>query len=286
MEPKTLEILLKYVRFDQRASLALYIPSILPNEVSLDYFHLSDLSLTIDTVTYDFYEFWNFWIPSPPSKQEMKRIRDQKHFGNLFLRKIDLIGRWEHKVPLGITQGEAERKLIHFLIGKYEMVKIRRLRIDDVEDFMERIGEERKGKIWVEELGVQDGMEFQRICSFLNQGSFPLKKLEIEAKGDVDWDDERIQSARCLKIKAEPGFDSNKFLKTYLTRNHPQGTRLTLQVQNTSEILGIFDFLEENYSLKGLQLGRETIMDLGMCRMKLFEGSFWWIFDLEVLKLI
>ncbi|UMM20670.1 hypothetical protein L5515_015856 [Caenorhabditis briggsae] len=188
--------LLKYLRFDQRASLSLHIPQIRSIEATVplkwDYFRLEPLSLTIDTVIFDFYEFWNFWISSPPSKKEIEKISKRKHFGNLFFRKADLINRWEKKVPIGITQEEAELKFLDFLFGRFEKVNIRRLRIDDVEDFQKRIPEKMRSRILVKELhlAIQNFQEFRKIFDFLIPS--PWEKLEIEIENLKNLELEKV----------------------------------------------------------------------------------------------
>ncbi|PIC49560.1 hypothetical protein B9Z55_008125 [Caenorhabditis nigoni] len=216
--------LLKFMRFDQRASLSLHIPRIRSIEttvpLNLDYFRLEPLSLTIDTVIFDFYEFWNFWVPSPPSKKEVEEISKRKHIGNLFFRKADLINRWEKKVPIGITQGEAELKILDYLFGRFEKINIQRLRIDDVEDFLKRIPEKMRNKFLVKELhlAIQSFEEFQKVCGFLKPS--PWEKLEFEIEDLKDFE-------------LEHKYESLKF---------PIGSKLTLEVPDQEYLDSIFKF--------------------------------------------
>ncbi|CAL2034807.1 unnamed protein product [Caenorhabditis brenneri] len=303
-----LKNILKYVRFDQRSSIAHHIPAIASLEsavpLHLDYFHFEDLSLTIDTVSHDFYEFWNFPIPSPPSKKEVERIRDQKHFGNLFFRKIDLIGRWEKKVPLGITQGEAEKKYIDFLIGRFEKLEIRRLRIDDVDDFLRRIGGERKGKLVVEELHVkvEDYKEFEKICGFLNQESFPLKKFEIDAEklDDLVLVDEKINSVMDFRINVNSSIALSEvliFVLRVLSVPHITGSIFQFEVPDETFIRSILEALNEKFKIESLQLGQTIQIQTDQnFSVKVFGGqveqykrhiydimvtSYWWIMKFE-----
>ncbi|CAO4367863.1 unnamed protein product [Caenorhabditis nigoni] len=243
--------LLKFMRFDQRASLSLHIPRIRSIEttvpLNLDYFRLEPLSLTIDTVIFDFYEFWNFWVPSPPSKKEVEEISKRKHIGNLFFRKADLINRWEKKVPIGITQGEAELKILDYLFGRFEKINIQRLRIDDVEDFLKRIPEKMRNKFLVKELhlAIQSFEEFQKVCGFLKPS--PWEKLEFEIEDLKDFELEHIYQkfVKSLKIKFSAKTvisDVLDFLTKYESLKFPIGSKLTLEVPDQEYLDSIFKF--------------------------------------------